>query len=126
MADSVQPNARILRLLVVEDEALIAMMLEDILEDLGHEVIAVAASVSMALRAIESRRADFDAAILDANLNGASASPIASALRAAEIPFLLASGYEGAELRRLGFGETALRKPYRREDVRRALAPLCL
>jgi CheY-like chemotaxis protein len=119
ISDQREPLA--LRLLVVEDEALIAMMLEDILVDLGHEVVEVASSIHAALAALETTHAPLDAAILDANLGGASAAPVADALRAHGVPFILASGYEGSELKTLGFEGTSLRKPYRPEDVSRAL-----
>ena len=77
-------------ILIVEDEPLIAMMLEDFLLSLGHEVTATCDSVGEALKAVEV--ADFDVAILDVNLKGESVWPVATELRAREIPFILASG----------------------------------
>ena len=77
-------------ILIVEDEPLIAMMLEDFLLSLGHEVTATCDSVGEALKAVQS--ADFDVAILDVNLKGESVWPVATELRAREIPFILASG----------------------------------
>ena len=78
------------RILIVEDEPLIAMMLEDFLDSLGHAVRGPCESVSEALGAVE--QADFDLAILDVNLKGESVWPVATALRAKDIPFVLASG----------------------------------
>ncbi|MEM8697081.1 MAG: response regulator [Pseudomonadota bacterium] len=79
------------RILVVEDEALIAMMLEDFIETLGHEVAAVVDSVQDGLAAVD--KGAFDLAVLDVNLQGGEASwPIADALTGAEKPFLFTSG----------------------------------
>jgi DNA-binding response OmpR family regulator len=77
-------------ILIVEDEPLIAMMLEDFLLSLGHEVSATCDSVAEALKAVEA--SEFDLAILDVNLKGESVWPVASELRGRGIPFILASG----------------------------------
>ena len=77
-------------ILIVEDEPLIAMMLEDFLLSLGHEVRATCDNVSDALQAVQA--ADFDLAILDVNLKGESVWPVATQLRERDIPFILASG----------------------------------
>ena len=77
-------------ILIVEDEPLIAMMLEDFLQSLGHEVRATCDSVPEAMKAVEA--ADFDLAILDINLKGESVWPVAIGLRERAIPFILASG----------------------------------
>jgi CheY-like chemotaxis protein len=119
MADS-DPHR--LRVLIVEDEALIAMMLEDMLDELGHSVAGVEATIDGAIAA--ARASAFDCVLLDANLGGDSAAPVASALRDAGVPFVVTSGYERADLRRLGFSENALRKPYRREELAKALATM--
>lgn len=77
-------------ILIVEDEPLIAMMLEDFLLSLGHEVRGTCENVRDALQAVQA--ADFDVAILDVNLKGESVWPVAEALRGRAIPFILASG----------------------------------
>ena len=77
-------------ILIVEDEPLIAMMLEDFIESLGHDVRGPCESVAEALVAVAED--GFDLAILDVNLKGESVWPVASALRAKGIPFVLASG----------------------------------
>jgi CheY-like chemotaxis protein len=77
-------------ILVVEDEPLIAMMLEDFLESLGHSVSATCESVSDALA--EADKGGFDVAILDVNLKGESVWPVAERLRERQIPFVLATG----------------------------------
>ena len=77
-------------ILVVEDEPLIAMMLEDFLESLGHRVHASCESVQDAIAAAE--KGGFDVAILDVNLGGENAWPVARKLREKEIPFVIATG----------------------------------
>jgi len=77
-------------ILIVEDEPLIAMMLEDFLHSLGHEVSGSCDSVSSALEAVE--KVAFDLAILDVNLKGENVWPVATALREKGTPFVLASG----------------------------------
>lgn len=77
-------------ILIVEDEPLIAMMLEDFIQSLGHEVSGNCDSVSSALKEIE--QGEFDLAILDVNLKGESVWPVATALRARGTPFVLATG----------------------------------
>jgi DNA-binding response OmpR family regulator len=77
-------------ILVVEDEPLIAMMLEDFLESLGHSVTATCESVKDAM--IEADKGGFDCAILDVNLKGESVWPVAERLREKQIPFVLATG----------------------------------
>lgn len=77
-------------ILIVEDEPLIAMMLEDFIQSLGHEVSGNCDSVGTALKEIE--QGEFDLAILDINLKGESVWPVASALRDKGTPFVLATG----------------------------------
>jgi DNA-binding response OmpR family regulator len=77
-------------ILVVEDEPLIAMMLEDFLETLGHSVHASCDSVQDAVD--HADKGGFDVAILDVNLNGESVWPVAHKLREKKIPFVIATG----------------------------------
>ena len=77
-------------ILVVEDEPLIAMMLEDFLESLGHSVSATCESVTEAL--VQADKGGFDLAILDVNLKGESVWPVASRLREKNVPFVIATG----------------------------------
>jgi len=77
-------------ILVVEDEPLIAMMLEDFLETLGHKVHASCESVDDAVA--EAEKGGFDVAIVDLNLNGETAWPVARKLREKAIPFVIATG----------------------------------
>jgi DNA-binding response OmpR family regulator len=77
-------------ILIVEDEPLIAMMLEDFLDSLGHTVTATCDSVSEAMN--EADKGEFDLAILDVNLKGENVWPVASRLRERGIPFVIATG----------------------------------
>ena len=77
-------------ILVVEDEPLIAMMLEDFLETLGHTVHASCESVGDAVA--QAEKGGFDVAILDVSLNGETVWPVAHKLREKKIPFVLATG----------------------------------
>ena len=88
MMGGTQPKPRIL---IVEDEPIIALDLEDMLADADFDIAGTASTVETALRLIESR--SFDAAILDANLCGVSAAPVAAALQARGLPYVVLSGY---------------------------------
>ena len=83
------------RVLVVEDEALIAMLMEDGLIDAGAEVVGPACSVDEALGLIERAAWDgrLNAAVLDMNLEGATVSPVADRPAALGVPFVFATGY---------------------------------
>ena len=113
---------RKLRIFIVEDEALVAMLMEDILMDLGHEVSAIAARLHQACDI--ARTGAFDLAILDVNLDGKPSYPIAEALRERRIPFAFATGYGGMGLEQAFADVPALAKPYVTEDVRRLIATL--
>jgi DNA-binding response OmpR family regulator len=82
------PEAR--SILIVEDEPLIAMMLEDFLESVGHRVHVTCETVECALE--ETEKGGFDLAILDVNLKGENVWPVASALRQRKVPFVIATG----------------------------------
>lgn len=82
-----------LRLLVVEDEALVAMMLEEMLADLGCIVVTMAASVSRGLALVGDAALDLDAAVLDVNLGGEKVYPVAEKLTAKGVPFIFSTGY---------------------------------
>ena len=79
------------RILIVEDEPMIALGLEDVLIDAGFQIAGVVGKLDKALALIESGACD--AAIVDANLGGVSASPAAIALAARGLPFIMISGY---------------------------------
>ncbi|GAA0731529.1 response regulator [Sphingomonas japonica] len=109
------------RILLVEDEPLIAMMLEDFLDALDREVAGTADCVAAALAAIE--QGGIDAAILDVNLRGGEKSwPVADALAAAGIPFVVATG--GDTLADAHRDRPVLAKPFTMDGVEKALGAL--
>ena len=90
-------TARAASVLVVEDEALIRLMLVDMLEvDLGHRVVAEAGSMPEGKSLAEN--AEFDFAILDVNLRGRNVLPVAEAIEKRGVPFLFVSGYKRTDL----------------------------
>lgn len=82
-----------IRVLVVEDEALVSMLLEDFLADLGCTVVAVAATLAKGLDLVRDPALAVDGATLDVNLGGEKVFPIADLLRDRGIPFVFATGY---------------------------------
>jgi CheY-like chemotaxis protein len=82
------------RLLVVEDEYLIAAALERALEDHGAEVVGPAGSVEGALRLVEAEGDRLDGAVLDINLRGERVYPVADVLAARGVPFVFLTGYD--------------------------------
>lgn len=97
------------RLLVVEDELLVALDIESILTEAGMVVIGPAASAAEALELIASTA--FDAALLDANLHGEPIDEVAAALVDARIPFAYVTGY-GRESLPAGFEAPIIAKPF--------------
>jgi CheY-like chemotaxis protein len=83
-----------LRILVVEDEYMLAEDLRQGLENLGAEVLGPAASVEQALALLQSENS-LDAAVLDVNLQGDYVFPVLEVLRTRRVPFVLATGYDG-------------------------------
>lgn len=106
------------RILVVEDEAIIAFAVEDLLIDLGCVVVGPAGTVEQAEQLAAA--AEIDAAILDINLNGARSYVVAAALERRSIPFIFASGYDEEALQ-WASPVPLLAKPYRKEQIERAL-----
>ena len=111
------------RILIVEDEPLIALMLEDFVELSGNSVAGCADCVGDALVLIA--RGSVDAAILDVNLRGGEKSwPIADALAASGIPFLFASGGSDDQIAEAHRGRPVLSKPFTMDVITRALGEL--
>jgi DNA-binding response OmpR family regulator len=99
------------KILVVEDDSLLAFEMEDVLSDAGYEVVGPAGTVAKALRLINSQ--DLHAAFVDFNLNGELATPVALALAAKNIPFVVVTGSDREGLPdALGNGLFA-RKPFK-------------
>lgn len=108
-----------LRVLVVEDEYLVALDVEDMLGALGYEVAGIAGDLDQATTAAEGD--GFDVAILDVNLNGTMSIPVADILRRRGIPFIFATGYGGSGPHELHAEAPMLQKPYEKAELGRAL-----
>ncbi len=112
------------RILIVEDEAIIALALQDLLVEAGFAVACVTARLPMALALIEG--AGCDAAIVDANLGGVSTSPAALALAARGVPFIVLSGYSAEQLQADFPAAWFLRKPCRPDRLIHALKAMLI
>lgn len=113
-----------LRVLVVEDEALIAMLVEDALIEAGADVLGPAATVEEALEYFSG--AAPAAAVLDINLAGQVSTPVADRLVEMEIPFVVATGYDAAGLPERHRGAPVLSKPYDPQELVLMLERLCM
>lgn len=107
------------RVLVVEDESMIAMLIEDLLPALGFRVEHTVSTVDAALVAIEQR--EIDLAVLDINLAGTPSFPVADALLAKGIPFLFTTGYGQNGLPEKYAMHPVLQKPFRMSSLEAAL-----
>lgn len=110
------------RILVVEDEMLILLMIEGILEDLGCWSVISAATVKKAVFLIESE--SFDAAILDMNLGGEDSSRVADALSERGVPFIYCTGNDRRDMREGFRDQVVLSKPFLDADLNAALTQL--
>lgn len=109
-----------LNIFVVEDEVLIGMMLEDMLTDLGCKIVGPSINIDEALRTVQQPHIDI--AILDLNLNGISALPVADVLHARKTPIVFSTGYGvGDNLREPYNKFPTLSKPYDIADLKRVL-----
>ncbi len=116
------PDNRQWRVLIVEDEPVIAFALEELLIASGFQIAGVATRLEAALAMIESGVCD--AAILDTNLAGVSAGPAALALKARGVPYLVLSGYSSSQLQRVFSGVPCLQKPCRPARLVEALCSI--
>lgn len=107
------------RVLIVEDDVMIRMLIEDMLTDLGFAVAAQAAKVRDALTAVKT--AEIDVAILDVNLNGETTGPVAEALAAQGTPFVFATGYGEHGLPEQFRDRPILKKPFQIDGLKRML-----
>ena len=107
------------RILVVEDEAIIAMLVEEMVLDFGSEVVGPAAKMDEALRL--ASQAPLDAAILDVNVGGAVVFPVADVLQQRGIPIIFATGYGTGTLPSRFAHRPTLPKPFDYESLAEAL-----
>ncbi|MCW1988730.1 CheY-like chemotaxis protein [Bradyrhizobium diazoefficiens] len=115
------------RVLIVEDEMLVLMMIEDMLADLGCKSVTSAATVAKALALIDAQAFDF--AMLDINLNGSDSRPVAEGLSACGVPIIYSTGNTDHGSRDGYSDRPVLRKPFTYEELvailtRLKLAPL--
>ncbi len=110
------------RVLVVEDEYLIRMLLEDMLADLGYGVAAAVGTVAEASEIAAS--AEFSVAILDVNLDGQEIFPVADILAGRSLPFVFVTGYGERSLPDRYRNRPALQKPFQAEQLSATLADL--
>lgn len=108
-----------LQILVVEDESLVAMMIEDMLTDLGHKVVATSGRMPDASRLVSNASADL--VILDVNLNGEETYPLANSLAAREIPFIFATGYGSSGIKAEWSDVPVLQKPFQSRELAEAI-----
>jgi DNA-binding response OmpR family regulator len=100
---------------LVEDEAMIRMMVADMLEDLGYTIAAEAGEIDQAIKL--ARATNFDIAILDVNVNGKLISPVAGVIAARNRPFIFATGYGTQGLPPEFRDRPALQKPFQMETL---------
>jgi CheY-like chemotaxis protein len=103
------------RVLLVEDEAIIAILMEDLLDELGCEVVATAEQLDDAIDA--ARTGQFDLAFLDVNLRGVPVYPVAEVLRARAIPFAFVTGYGSTAVDAPHLEAPVLQKPFQSRDL---------
>jgi CheY-like chemotaxis protein len=110
------------RILVVEDEYLIRMLLEDMLADLGYDIAAAVGTIKEASEL--AANGDFDAAVLDVNLDGHEIYPVADILAKRGKPFVFVTGYGENSLIEPYRDRAALQKPFKVEQIKTVLAKL--
>lgn len=110
-----------MRILIVEDEMTIALLMEDMVADLGHEVVGLAMRLPQALSMAEQEEIDF--AILDVNLDGRMSFPVADILQRRGVPFIFATGYGSAGLEAPYKGQVVIKKPFMLNDLKNAIQP---
>ena len=107
------------RVLIVEDEMFVAVLLEDMLTDLGYQVAGIAGRVATALPLVETL--DFDLAILDVNLAGEMSFPVADAVAEKGVPYLFSTGYGRPGISPSHAHRPVLSKPFSSGDLQSAI-----
>lgn len=112
------------RVLVVEDEPMIAMIVEDTIEMMGYQIVGPVAKLDEALAL--ATRGDFDCAVLDINIRGGNSYAVADLLLTRGCPFLLTTGYSDWSLPMHLVSEKRLTKPYSSRQLESELRLLCI
>jgi CheY-like chemotaxis protein len=108
------------RVLIVEDEIVVALFLEDVLSEFGYEVAGVVSHLDDAM----ARASDYDVAVLDVHLNGRNVFDFADMLAARGTPFIFATGYGARGIPERHGARPILQKPFQPHELKRALAQL--
>jgi CheY-like chemotaxis protein len=105
------------RVLIVEDEIVVALFLEEILDEFGYQVAGVVTRLDEAM----AREPDYDIAVLDVHINGRNVFGFADMLAGRSIPFVFATGYGERGIPERHRGSPVLQKPFQPDDLRRIL-----
>jgi CheY-like chemotaxis protein len=108
-----------LRILIMEDESLVAMLIQDILADIGCEIAGVASRFDDAMK--KAKTVAFDIAIVDVNLHGTQTFAIAEELAKRGLAFIFATGYGAENLPEPLRTAPILKKPFQQSDLEQAL-----
>lgn len=106
-----------MRVLIVEDEIIVALFLEDLLVEFGYEVAGVVSRLDEAM----TRAHDYDLAVLDVHLNGRPVFDFADALAVRGVPFVFATGYGERGIPERHRARPVLQKPFQPRDLKLAL-----
>lgn len=105
------------RVLIVEDEIVVALFLEDVLDEFGYQVAGVVTQLEEAM----ARDPDYDIALLDVHINGRNVFDFADMLAGRGIPFIFATGYGERGIPERHRGRPVLQKPFQPHDLKRVL-----
>ncbi|ADH87983.1 response regulator receiver protein [Ancylobacter novellus DSM 506] len=110
------------RIFIVEDEALVAMMMEAMIEELGAVVVGTEARIGDALNFVAQRHGEIDVAVLDLNLGGSRSYDIAQAINGHGIPIVFSTGYDDGTIEDAWREHPLLSKPFQLAELEGALA----
>jgi CheY-like chemotaxis protein len=113
------PSLKDLRVLVVEDEALVALQLEDMLTELGCAIVGPASRVGQALKLLDGE--PVEVAVLDLNIAGEMVYPVADALKNRGLPYIFVTGFATSGLTDPHRDRPVLEKPFARRELLRAI-----
>lgn len=110
------------RIFLVEDETLVAVMIEQMVEELGGTVVGSEAGIDGALTFLAKHHSEIDVALLDVNLNGNRSYDVANAISGHGIPLVFATGYTDDDIITEWRSRPVLAKPFRLAELEGALA----